>query len=332
MSIRCCGCWLLITAALARGSAPLEAAEPSGQAAPKPVPAVQVLPLPNDEAAFEHLGRELARYHFAAGLHRPFVYPLIGPAGRSLTRMGHPRDPIGHSHHNSFWVSHNKVDGVDFWGDRGQGRIEHQRIEQYEDTDSAAWLVALNAWTRLQPREVLLVERRRIQVEPLKQGEWLLTLDLELAPAPQKHSVTLDKSPFGLVGVRMAKSIGVHDGGGRILNSSGGVNEKEVFWKPARWCDYSGPITPAASEGIALLDHPYNPNHPTVFHVRDDGWMGASLTFDAPRTIEAARPLRLRYGLWIHAGVPSVEQLDERWQAFARTEPPPTLAPQKPAK
>src|SRR5437762_7105242 len=30
-----------------------------------------------------------------------FVYPLIGPAGRGLTRMGHPHDPVRSEEHTS---------------------------------------------------------------------------------------------------------------------------------------------------------------------------------------------------------------------------------------
>ncbi len=41
----------------------------------KPVPAVQVLPLPYQQASFEYQGRELTRYHFGPGLERPFRVP-----------------------------------------------------------------------------------------------------------------------------------------------------------------------------------------------------------------------------------------------------------------
>ena len=117
----------------------------------------------------------------------------------------------------------------------------------------------------------------------------------------------------------MAKTIGVNDGGGTIRNSEGGVNEAGVFWKSAKWVDYSGPITATATEGITLMDHPSNPNHPSIFHVRNDGWMGASLTHQAPRTIEPGQPLRLRYGLYVHAGMPDTKVLEQRWVEFSRS-------------
>jgi len=288
----------------------------------RPAPSVQVLPLPHDQASFQHDGKELTRYHFGRSLTRPFCYPMAGPGGRSLTRIGHPHDPVSHSHHNSVWISHQKVEQVNFWEDRGGVRIEHQRIEQYADGETAAWLLAVNAWKN-RDGKTLMIERRRIEVSPTgAEGDWLMTIDLKLE-APPGGRVTLGQTPFGMIGVRMAKTIGVHDGGGRILNSDGRRNEKEVFRKPARWVDYSGPLTKTKTGGIALMDHPGNPGHPTPFHVRNDGWMGACLNLNGPITIDADKPLRLRYGLWVHAGVPKQADVDMQWQTFSKTELPP---------
>jgi hypothetical protein len=233
--------------------------------------------------------------------------------------MGHPHDPESHSHHNSVWISHNDVDGVSFWDDRANGRIIHRRLERFEDTDECASVLSLNEWMA-ETNKVALVERRLISVFNLAAGEWLLVIDLRLeSPA---SPTTLGKTPFGLIGVRMAKTIGVHDGGGVIRNSEGGMNEAEVFWKRARWMDYSGPITPTAQEGITLMDHPVNPNHPSFFHVRNDGWMGASLTLEEPRSISREKPLCLRYGLYIHKGLPDKSSLEERWRLFSQTRLP----------
>ena len=212
------------------------------------------------------------------------------------------------------------------------------------DGSGKASLVAVTDATAIQFALVdgVLVERRRIEVRPLENNEFLTIIDLEFSPL--KVPVTFDKTPFGLVGVRMRKSIGAHDGGGLIRNSEGAAGEKGtdgtgapigkggVFWKPARWCDYSGPVTKTSSEGVTLFDHPGNPNHPTVFHVRDDGWMGASLTFDAPRTLEPNTKLRLRYGLYAHAGSPPLAEIDARWKAFTELAVPATLEKPKPPK
>lgn len=280
----------------------------------KPVPRMQAVPQAHAQVSFQREGVEVARYHYGEDGQRPFIFPVIGPSGRSLTRIGHPRDPQGHSHHNSVWVAHQFVNGVNFWGDKNSGRIVHLRTIRMDDGDAAAFLETENAW-RDTEEKALLTELRRTTVRDLPGGERLLVIEIQLEA--RGGEVKLDQSAFGMCAVRMAKTIGVHDGGGTIRNSEGGVDEAGCFRKPARWCDYSGPITPTAIEGITLMDHPANPHHPVPFHVRDDGWMGASLTFPGAITIQAGTPLRLRYGLWVHAGLPSSEAIDARWREFA---------------
>lgn len=289
------------------------------------IPALQVVPHAHEQTAVEWEGRELFRYHFAPSVKRPFLYPLIGPSGKSLTRIGHPHDPQSHSHHNSLWVSHFDVAGVDFWGDHGKdkGTIRTRRVVRYEDGQDEALLEFVNAWETA-GGVTLLDETRTLRVRPGQGKQWLLILDLKLSAA--KAPVTLGKTPFGLVGVRLTKTIGVHDGGGVIRNSVGGKNEAEVLWKQARWVDYSGPVAKGVMEGITLLDHPENPGHPNYFHVRDDGWMGASLTYAEPRTITVDKPLGLRYGFWIHSGQPDVTAIDAAFAEFAKV-----TAPQNPA-
>ncbi|QDU25395.1 hypothetical protein ETAA8_04630 [Anatilimnocola aggregata] len=308
----------LLTSLLGQVTAETKAAE-KVIPAPKPVPAVQVFPLPDSQAAVEHDGREISRYYFGPGNRRTFVYPLIGPSGKSHTRMGHPRDPNGHSHHNSLWISHHDVNGVGFWNDQTKGRIVHKRVSRYEDADSEALIEVENTWVDEAGKKLLEETRAMRFIPSATPGEWLLVIDLNLTPgADAKEGVTFGKTPFGITGIRLAKTIGVHDGGGRILNSEGGVNEAGVFWKQARWVDYSGPLTKTESGGVTLFDHPMNPSHPSHFHVRDDGWMGACLSYEAPRTIAVGDSLKLRYGYWVHGGTPTADRINEQFVAFAK--------------
>jgi hypothetical protein len=283
--------------------------------AAKPVPHIQVIPMPYHQASFQRGGVELTRYHFGPGLHRPFLFPVIGPSGQSLTRMGHPHDPESHSHHNSVWISHHDVSGINFWSDGGKGKVRHKRIVKFEDAGERSYLIAENEWVGGDGK-VLLLETRRVTVLLLPDSEWLLIVDMEFNA--KNGAVTLGKTPFGMIGVRMAKTIGVNDGGGTIRNSDGAVNEKEAFWKRAKWVDYAGAITNDKLEGITLFDHPHNPNFPTYFHVRNDGWMGASLTFEGPREIRPNEPLRLRYGLYIHSDMKSADAIEAKWKQFSK--------------
>jgi hypothetical protein len=286
--------------------------------APKPVPRMQIIPLPYYQASFQRDGVEIARYHFGPSLHRPFIFPIIGPSGRSLTRMGHPHDPESHSHHNSVWISHNDIDGINFWSDGGKGKIRHKRILKFEDGDRTCSITTENQWLA-DTNKFLLLETRKVTAMPLDDSEWLMIIDMEFKA--NNKPVTLGKTPFGMIGVRMAKTIGVNDGGGMIRNSEGAMNEKEVFWKRTRWVDYSGPVARGKQEGITFFDHPENPNFPTYFHVRNDGWMGASLTFDGPRTIQVDKPLHLSYGLYIHSDIKPANAIDAKWKQFAKIEP-----------
>lgn len=285
----------------------------------KPVPALQALPLPHHQASLQKDGVELTRYHFDPDDRRTFYYPVQSSSGRSLTRMGHPHDPITHSHHNSVWISHHDVNGIDFWGDHGKGKghIVHQKVLEYWDGDESAGMRSLNHWIAEDADKPLLEETRQTELAPAPGGGWFLIIDLKFTLPKGGAPVTFNKTPFGLIGVRMAKSIGVHDGGGRILNSEGAVNERAVFRKPARWVDYSGQITREKRAGITLMDHPDNPGFPSAFHVRGDGWMGICLTLDKAIEVTADKPMLRRYALWVHDGVPDAALGNRAFEAFA---------------
>lgn len=289
----------------------------------KPIPRVQAIPLPHHITSFQFDGRELTALHFDPQDMRPFWYPIRASKDVSLTRMGHPHDPLTHSHHNSVWVTHNSLNEIDFWGDHAkkQGRITTVEVsrEGYEDTDEFASMRMVNHWTRAEDQSLQLIEVRRTEVRPIKGAKsWFMIVDMEFSP-PKGQVATFGASGFGLIAVRVAKSIGVHDGGGRILNSEGLIDEKQVFRKAARWCDYSGRLTNEVDglAGMTLMNHPMNPHNPTAFHVRNDGWMGCCLSLDSPIEVTEAQKLRVRYGLWVHEGVATQAECEEQWRAFA---------------
>ena len=58
----------------------------------------EVLPEAGHQVSFRIDGREVLRWHEGRDYPRPYFFPVIGPSGTSLTRMGHPGAP-NHDHH-----------------------------------------------------------------------------------------------------------------------------------------------------------------------------------------------------------------------------------------
>lgn len=285
-------------------------------------PRAEPVLLPGDMCAFEVDGREAARFHFSGP--KPFIYPLLGPAGRPVTAMLHPADPHGHRHHQSIWVTHYDVAGHNFWGADGPARIEKDEVLAYSAGEAAAWSVRFS-WV-VPEAGVLMHEVRTVTLHALDDDEHYLDVAMQFTAADAP--VELGKTPFGFLGVRVTPTMSVRFGGGRVLNSEGQENEAGCHWQRARWIDYAGPVAPGVKNGLAIFDHPENPRFPTTFHVRDDGWIGASFCYETPYTLEPGAPLALSYRLYAHDGAVGVESLEAHWKEFAGAACPRVLLPQ----
>ena len=291
------------------------------------LPRCQVVPLPHHQVSFRIDGVEKTRWHFGEDSPRPFFFPFRGPSGADLTRMGHPGAP-NHDHHRSIWFAHNKVNGIDFWGDKS--RIEDQAIVRqaqwyvYQDGKEEAVMASALLWLDKE-RNALMKQDLVAAIRPLPNDEHLLELQLTLTPADSLKKVELGKTNFGVLAIRVAKSISGHFGDGTITNDQDLEGEKQLFGKPARWIDYSGPVASEkgknriiTNEGITCFDHPKNSEDevPASWHIREDGWMGPSICRDGPRAVSAEKPLVLRYLLHAHAGAYASDEAKRIYQDF----------------
>jgi hypothetical protein len=91
--------------------------------------------------------------------------------------------------------------------------------------------------------------------------------------------------------------------GGRILDSEGRRDEKEVWGNEAAWCDYGGRVD-GKDVGLMLIPHPDNVRR-CRFHARDYGLLVANpfgvKAFNAgPESrvvVKKGDTLRLRFGV-----------------------------------
>jgi hypothetical protein len=265
---------------------------------------------------------EKTRWHFGDAYPRPFFYPFNGPSGTSLTRMGHP-GAQNHDHHRSVWFAHHDVGGVDFWSDHTDSRVRQKHWYAYRDGDDEAVMASVSGWFDGEGRE-LMEQDVVAALRPLSDGEHALEFQITMRPPAGGEAVELGKTNFGFLAVRVAKTISVHFGGGQLTNSEGAQGEPAIFGQPARWVDYSGPVgvgtgpeRSAVVEGITYFDHPANPRYPTRWHVRVDGWMGASFCLQEDYQITADAPLTLRYLLHAHRGGYDQTRAERVHKAFA---------------
>jgi hypothetical protein len=229
----------------------------------------------------------------------------------------------------SIFVAHHDVGGVDFWGETPKtGKIISRKEKVAEEKGDRVTLEMSLSWQSDDGKEVVREERtHRFFDLP---GEEL-ALELECRFRAAGPEVTLGITNFGFLGIRVAKTMRVHEKlGGRITNSNDGDNETGCFGQHAEWCDYSGPVPiavegkstpntlPAVACGIACFDHPKNREGGSMWHVRDDGWMGPSYNRSETTKI-GEEALDVRFRLESHAGYAHEAGVAERYREWRKT-------------
>lgn len=284
----------------------------------------EIVPLAGHQVSFKLDGAEKLRWNFGSDYPGPFFFPVRGPSGAMLTRMGHPGAP-DHDHHRSVWFAHHNVEGQDFWSHSAKGRIRQQQWYAYQNGDDEAVMAVRLSWTGEDSAELLQQDLVAALRAAGTTGEYELEIQSEFRPGRGRSATTLEQSNFGIFAVRVAASVSGYFGGGTIRSSEDATGEKQIFGKRARWVDYSGPVTVGSGSartteqnGVAYLSHPSNDVMPPGWHVREDGWMTASASMYEPKQTTAEEPLLLRYVLYSHRDDCPRSRIEERFAEFSQ--------------
>ena len=228
---------------------------------------------------------------------KPDWYPVLTPSGREVTISSAYR----YNHHHSIWIGHGNVNGINVFHDNNPTRsnlgdivVEHAATSTIAE---GITLESTNGWIAKDGRR-LLTEQRRFTVRPDQFAGQAHLLDIESEIIASEGPLVLAKETHSYLGVRVADSMDVEDGG-RVVNSNGDENEEGAMGKVARWLDYSGPVA-GQPVGVTIMHHPANPETP--FFCRNYGTMLSNLTLHAPWPIPAGERLRQRWRLLIHDG------------------------------
>jgi hypothetical protein len=155
-------------------------------------------------------GKEFSRLRADPAEQKPYLFPIIGPNGKMITREYPMRKNVegeeqDHPHQRSLWFTHGSVGGVDFWSEgRSAGTIRQVKVESLESGPVFARIVTQNEWIAPAGKK-LLDDRRVLVIYPLERGETLI--DVEITLTATDAPVTLGDTKEGTFGIRLAESM-----------------------------------------------------------------------------------------------------------------------------
>jgi hypothetical protein len=241
-------------------------------------------------------------------LSRPNFYPVHTPCGRQVTISSAYR----YNHHRSIFIGHANVNGTNFFHDNNPTRPNLGDIvledAQLEQSDGTARLRTSNGWIP-NSGERVLSEQRDITWTP---GDRVHVLDVSSTLSPDSGDVTFARENHAYLGVRVADTMDVEDGG-KILNSNGQKNEEGTMGQMADWVDYSGEVA-GRQVGVTLMRHPDNP--PSPYFVRDYGSMLCCFTLDGPFVLKKEETLTQRFRVVVHTGGPDEVDIAGYYASF----------------
>lgn len=273
------------------------------------------------------------------GLSRPIIHPLVGPGGAVLTRKWPVEESADeerdHPHHKGLWFAHGDVNGHDFWSEGAKaGRIEQVRI-QVVSGGTRPGLVFVKTTNRWVARDGTAVATDTRSYDFAAPSAGLRTLDVTVTMEASTGGLRLGDTKEGTFALRLCEALRVKrkdaPATGHYLSSEG-VRDAEVWGKRAAWVDAFGKVGDATC-GVAILDHPKNPAHPTWWHARDYGLFAANPfgVHDFEKKPAGAGDLLIpagesrtwRWRLVLHAGDPETARIHDHWKAWAAEVPPP---------
>lgn len=244
-----------------------------------------------------------------------YIHPLYDLDGRILT----DDFPADHYHHRGLsWMwPRVTVAGqqVDLWHIRGI-RHSFERWLAQEVGPVCATLGAKNAW--IMGERKVMDEWVWVRVFPAsKQGR---AIDLRLTWRALEPIQILGQVDSGYGGLALRLT-------GRKetrLVTSTGPQTKDSDLQPMAWADESGKFGGHNEHsGVAIFQHPGNPNFPAGWTLRradNYGFLGVAWPGLTPVVLEPNQTITLRYRLWVHRGDAQVGRVADAFAAFS--EPP----------
>ncbi len=256
--------------------------------------------------------RFFTSYLFADNEKYPFFFPVNGPkSGSSLTSMRNGEYP----HHSSLFFGCDRVNGGNYWQEGlERGRIVSAGASISEQDSLHVVITDECSWERPDTPSPVRDKRKIVITAP---SPGLIQIDFEIK-LTMLQDVTIEKTNHSLFSVRMDPDLSVKYGG-FMVNASGDNGEKGTFGKSSPWMDYYGKRG-EFTEGIAILQHPANPDYPAPWFTRDYGFFSPTSLYwpyDGNATyIGKGEIITMRYRVLVHEGDTQTAGIAREFEKF----------------
>jgi hypothetical protein len=274
---------------------------------------------------------------------KPYLYPLRAASGTIVTRHWPMErvsaiEPVDHQHQRGVWFGPDIVNGFDFWNNERsyttpiRGFIKLNKVDELKSGKKKGTIAATFDW--IDPKGTKILEESRIMTFHDRPKLRIIDFEINLAAVTDVKFGDGKDCCFGIriapqlqedkvIKTRGKPDVTIPGPRGVISNSEGKTSEKEVWGKPADWCDYSGEID-GEKIGIAIFDNPKNSRR-ARWHVRGYGLFAANpfgqsaftndKTQDGSVTLKPGEKLHFQYRVVIH---PANTDLAKLWSEYVK--------------
>ena len=284
-------------------------------------------------------GKPFTTYYFNPAVAKPYFMPLRSAQGTIITRgfpIGntvppeHEHDRNLEPHQRPMYFGHGNVDGIDFWGEAlwpkwSDGTVFGRTVlDKIEQVQAGADSGAIRALFRLVgPKGRVIADESQAFVFRGDQDTRMIDCEI-IITANHGADVTMGDTKEGSFAIRVVKEL--YSPPGHMVNSEGGVGEKQIWGKRASWVDYYGKVADEEL-GVAIFDSPKSFRHPTYWHARGYGLFAVNPfgireftgdnNKDGSWAIPLGKSLTLRYRVFIHHGDYKQAHVAEAYQRYA---------------
>ena len=249
---------------------------------------------------------ELATYVMEPHL-RPYLHPVRDAAGQVVLTEDRPAD---HPWQHGIFTGFHRVNGFNYWKeDEGKQRFV-KLLDLQESSSRVSWR-ALVEWVA-PDGHVVLEEEDAVTIHAPETGD-AYVIDFEFLLRARERDVTFGRFFVGGLSVRMPWD--PTDPRQTHLNSEG-LRNRECEQQRAAWCNVERPFGDETF-GIAVFDHPSNPNHPPGWRADEQGLINPNLSSLGDWRLAAQQAQRFRYRLLVYRGSATRDELAARFATFA---------------